>query len=105
VSETQQQTMREVVLPLAVVIGLIVNALLVGTAWGRLGQRLDTNDAVDASQTSRIEKSEERLQTLRDTVRDLSRDAQEDRKNFLQLEDYSRGRIDRLPYHSPPTRR
>jgi hypothetical protein len=104
VSESQQQTMREVVLPLAVVIGLIVNALLVGTAWGRLGQRLDTNEALDAAQGSRIEKVEERVQTLRDTLRDLTRDRLEDRKEFDKLEDYTRGRVDRLPYH-PPSRR
>lgn len=35
------QNAREVVLPLAMVIGLIANVLVVGVAWGRLGERLD----------------------------------------------------------------
>lgn len=45
------------------------------------------------------------IQSLKDRIRDLERDAISDRKDFTLLEDYTRGRIDRLPFHPPATRR
>lgn len=96
---------KDIVLPLAVVIGLLANALLAGIAWGRIGQRMDTNEATDGRQNSQIEKLDERFMDLRDGVRDLTRDLVEDRRKFDGLEDYTRGRIDRLPYHPAPSPR
>lgn len=96
---------KDVVLPLAVVIGLIANALMIGVAWGRFGQRMDTYETIQSSHAGRIEKMEEREQALRDRVRDVERDNKEADRRFFLLDDYTRGRIDRLPYKPPPPAR
>lgn len=96
---------KDIVLPLAVVVALITNALMIGVAWGRLGQRLDTLDSGQREQREALKDLGETDQAIKDRLRDLERDASEDRKDFQLLEDYTRGRIDRLPYHAPPARR
>ena len=96
---------KDVVLPLAVVIGLIANALMIGVAWGRFSQRMDTYESVQSNHSTRIEKIEQREQDLRDRVRDVERDNKEADRRFMLFDDYTRGRIDRLPYKSPPPSR
>jgi uncharacterized protein HemX len=96
-----QHPVKDVVLPLAVVVGLIANALVIGVAWGRFSQRMDTYEAAQVNHTRRIEKMEEKEQAMRDRVRDLERDAKESERRFWLLDDYTRGRIDRLPYKTP----
>ena len=96
---------KDIVLPLAVVVALITNALMVGIAWGRLGQRLDTLDTGQREHREAIQALQRQNQETRDRLRDLERDAIEDRKDFDFLEDYTRGRIDRLPYKAPPAAR
>lgn len=104
-SETIPSPMKDVVLPLAVVLGLVGNALFVGIAWGKLTQRQDTQETRSLAQEKRLDSLSEQYQVLRDKVRDLDRDASEHREDFKLLEDYTRGRIDRLPYHAPPSTR
>lgn len=96
---------KDIVLPLAVVIGLVGNALYVGSWGGRTGQRLDSIDQRLSEHSKELEKTSEVLSSIKERLRDLERDRDEDRRNFLLLEDYTRGRIDRLPYRAPPARR
>jgi hypothetical protein len=96
---------KDIVLPLAVVLTLVGNALYVGSWGGRTGQRLDSIDQRLAEHGLALERAADQLATIKDRLRDLERDRAEDRKDFLVLEDYTRGRIDRLPYRVPPTAR
>lgn len=100
-----QNPMKDIVLPLAVVIGLVGNALFVGIAWGRLTMRQEAAETRLGSAEGRLNGLADKHDALRDKVRDLERDAEEDRKDFRLLEDYTRGRIDRLPYNAPSSRR
>lgn len=101
----QPHPVKDIVLPLAVVIALIANALFVGVAWGRFTERQAINEALDSVQSASLKEHDKQLLDLRDAVRDLARDRAEDRKEFILLEDYTRGRIDRLPYHPAPSPR
>lgn len=96
---------KDIVLPLAVVIGLIANALMIGVAWGRFSQRMDTYEKIQADLSGRVTKQEEKELALRDRVRDLERDVKDQDRRFWLFDDYTRGRIDRLPYKSPPPSR
>jgi hypothetical protein len=96
---------KDIVLPLAVVIGLLANALMIGIAWGRFSQRMDTYEGVQSSQELRITKTEEGALALRDRLRDAERDIKDGERRFLLLDDYTRGRVDRLPYKAPPPAR
>lgn len=100
-----QHPVKDVVLPLAVVIGLLVNALMIGVAWGRFSQRMDTYEGIQATLEQRVTKAEEAALNLRDRMRDAERDIKEDQRRFLMLDDYTRGRVDRLPYKAPPPAR
>lgn len=103
-TDTTEHPVREIVLPLAVAVGLIVNALMVGISWGRMGQRMDTIDQSQARQAETLKNVNESLQNLRDRVHDLERDAKDDRKDFDALDLFTRGRIERLPWHMPGPR-
>ncbi len=96
---------KDIVLPLAVVIGLLANALMIGVAWGRFSQRMDTYEASQQRQDQRITKAEEGVLSLRDRMHDVERDIKEAERRFLLLDDYTRGRIDKLPYHAPSAAR
>jgi hypothetical protein len=96
---------KDIVLPLAGVIALIANALLVGISWGRFSQRMETYEGVQTVLERRITKAEEQALELRDRVRDAERDIKDGDRRFLLLDDYTRGRVDRLPYKSPPPAR
>jgi hypothetical protein len=100
-----EHPVREIVLPLVVVLGLIGNALIIGVAWGRFSQRMDTYESGQVEVKEKNRQQDEKIESQRDRLRDLERDAIEDRKTFNLFEDYARGRIDRLPYHPPPSRR
>lgn len=100
---------KDIVLPLAVVIGLVVNALVIGIAWGKFSYRIEINERAIAAheESSKQENSHQNqsIQSLRDRVHDLERDTTEHERRFLMLDDYTRGRIDRLPYKPPPPAR
>jgi len=96
---------KDIVIPLAVVITLLANALLIGVAWGRFSQRMDTYEAAQQKQDARITQAEGAALALRDRMHDAERDIKEWERRFALFDDYTRGRIDRLPYHSPPPAR
>jgi len=100
-----QHPVKDIVLPLAVVIGLLANALMIGIAWGRFSQRMDTYEGVQSTLVQRLTKAEEAALALRDRMRDAERDIDENERRFLLLDDYTRGRVDRLPYKAPPPAR
>lgn len=95
---------REVVLPLAVVMTLIGNALFVGVAWGKFSFRMDVTERSIATEQQRNTEQDRAIQALKDRAHDLERDRKEDIRNFLMLDNYTRGRIDHLPYKTPPPR-
>lgn len=96
---------KDIVLPLAVVIGLVGNALMIGVAWGRISSRVDVVERGYHDERSRNNDQDQGIQTLRDRMHDAERDIKEDQRRFLQLDDYTRGRIDRMPYKAPPPAR
>jgi len=102
---TSDHPVREIVLPLAIVIGLLGNALLIGVSWGRFTQRLDILDQRQEVQSGVLDGHGKAIQDTKDRVHDLERDIKEDERRFLLLDDYTRGRIDRLPYKAPPPSR
>jgi hypothetical protein len=96
---------KDIVIPLTVVIALLGNALMIGIAWGRFSQRMDGYDAAQQKLEARVTAGAEAGQDLRDRMRDAERDIKDAERRFLLLDDYTRGRIDRLPYKSPPPQR
>lgn len=97
---TSEHPVREIVLPLAVVIGLIANAFWSGVGWGNVSSKLTTViDAMNAigRRTDSLEHDVAELKVWQATqVKD---DADRDRA-FSQFKMYTKGRIARLPYHS-----
>lgn len=97
--------MKDIVLPLAVVITLIANALMVGIAWGKFSTRLEIVERHYNDERGRNTEQDRAIQALKDRAHDLERDTKEADKRFFMLDDYTRGRIDRLPYRPPPPAR
>lgn len=96
---------KDIVIPLAVVITLLLNALLVGIAWGRITARVEQVENGVVVEHQKNSDQDRALADLRDRMHDAERDIKEDEKRFGLLDDYTRGRIDRLPYKSPPPAR
>lgn len=96
---------KDVVLPLAVVITLLANALMIGIAWGRFSQRMENYEGAAQKLESRVTGGESAIRSIQDRMHDAERDIKEDERRFGLLDDYTRGRIDRLPYKSPPPAR
>jgi hypothetical protein len=96
---------KDIVLPLAVVITLLANALMIGVAWGRFSQRMENYEGVQTGLAQRITDAEKAALVMRDRMHDAERDIKEDQRRFYLLDDYTRGRVDRLPYKSPPPAR
>lgn len=100
-----EHPVKDIVIPLAVVITLIANALLVGIAWGRITARVEQVEGAVATEHQKNVDQDRAILDLRDRAHDSERDIKEDEKRFGLLDDYTRGRIDRLPYKSPPPAR
>lgn len=91
---------KDIVLPLAVVVGLVGNAWWGGVGWGKVSHQLDTL-------TDQISQMSKRTDDVARDVTDLKAwriakekdDADRDR-NFKLLRMYTKGRIARLPYHT-----
>jgi hypothetical protein len=96
-----EHPVKEIVLPLAVVMGLVGNALFIGISWGRVTQRLDIMDQKQDAQSSVIDSHSKSIQDVKDRVHDLERDMKENERRFMLLDDYTRGRIDKYPYKAP----
>lgn len=96
---------KDIVIPLAVVIALLSNALLIGIAWGRITARVEQVENGVAVKHAKNQDQDHSILDLRDRMHDVERDAKEDQKRFQLFDDYTRGRIDRLPYKPPPPAR
>lgn len=97
-----QHPVKDIVLPLAVVIGLITNALFVGIAWGKINYRMEISEREIALQREVAKEQNREIESLKDRAHDIERDRKDDLRNFLILDNYTRGRIDHMPYKSPP---
>ena len=100
-----EHPVKDIVIPLAVVLTLIANALLVGIAWGRITARVEQTENGIAIEHGKNSDQDRSIMDLRDRMHDVERDIKEDDRRFGLLDDYTRGRIDRLPYKSPPPAR
>ena len=96
----ERQPMRDIVIPLAVVIGLIGNAWWGGVGWGRVNGKLDT--IVDSIRSTQGEVSQ-----LRNDALEIDRKLAALESRMKQQEDafrlfkmYTKGRIARLPYRA-----
>lgn len=97
----ESHPVKDIVLPLAVVIGLVANALLIGIAWGRITARVEQVEATVTTALAKNLEQDRSITDFRDRMHDLERDVKEDERRFQLLDDYTRGRIDRLPYKAP----
>jgi len=96
---------KDIVIPLAVVLTLIANALLVGIAWGRITSRVEQVEGGVATEHQKNIDQDRDIINLRDRMHDTERDRKQDDDRFRLFDDYTRGRIDRLPYKAPPPAR
>lgn|GEM_PF-5589316 len=102
---TTDHPVKDIVIPLAVVLTLIANALLVGIAWGKITSQVEQIKGGVISIEQKNTERDRAVTDLRDRMHDAERDIKEDERRFGLLDDYTRGRIDRLPYKSPPPAR
>lgn len=100
-----EHPVKDIVIPLAVVIALLSNALLIGIAWGRITSRVEQVESGIAVEHAKNSDQDRSIGDLRDRMHDAERDLKEDEKRFQVFDDYTRGRIDRLPYKPPPPAR
>lgn len=84
---------RDIVLPLAVVIGLIGNAWWGGVGWGKVSTQLETILATLANATTTVAQHEKEITQLEARIT-----AQEKELRLFKM--YTKGRIARLPYRS-----
>lgn len=96
---------KDIVLPLITVIALLSNALLIGVAWGRFSYRMEVSERNIQLEHEANKEQNREIQGLKDRAHDLERDMKENERRFLHLDDYTRGRIDKLPYKAPPPAR
>jgi len=91
---------REIVLPLAVVLGLIGNAWWGGLGWGRVSNQLEEVLASQKSVESRTGAIEIRMTDF-ETWRRVH-EAEQIRRDqeFRLFKMYTKGRISRLPYRA-----
>lgn len=96
-----EHPVKDIVIPLAVVLGLLTNALLVGVAWGRITARVEQVESTVGAERQKNLDQDHGIADLRDRMHDAERDIKETDRRFGLLDDYTRGRIDRLPYKAP----
>lgn len=96
---------REIVLPFTLVITIMGNVLFVGFTWGKWDLRMEITERNIAEEKQNNRSQDAKIQEIKDKIHDLSRDVTEDRRRFILLDDYTRGRIDDLPYKPPPPAR
>lgn len=98
--ERQQQPVRDIVIPLVVVIGLIGNAWWGGVGWGKVNGKLDTI-------MERVMAMQSQVSAVQGDAADLDRRLFQLEGRLKQQEDslrvfkmYTKGRIARLPYRA-----
>jgi hypothetical protein len=100
-----EHPVKDIVIPLAVVIMLCANALLIGIAWGRITARVEQVATDVTTEHQKNDAQDRSILDLRDRMHDAERDLKENDRRFNLFDDYTRGRIDRLPYKAPPPAR
>lgn len=97
--------MKDLVVPVTVVMALLANAVMYGTDRGRSAQRLDDIDASLHEIKSAIGDGANKVdivvrQQLEDAMdrRDLRRMIEQQQKDLWLLKDYTEGRISHLLY-------
>lgn len=100
-----EHPVKDIVIPLAVVLTLIANALLIGIAWGRITARVEQVEGGVSVEHQKNIDQDRGITDLRDRMHDAERDIKETDRHYGLLDDYTRGRIDRLPYKAPPPSR
>ena len=98
--EKENHPVREIVLPLAVVIGLIANAFWSGVGWGQVSSKLTTLIDSVATMSKRTDNVEHDLAELKIWKATQAKEDAERDKAFGLLKMYTKGRIARLPYHA-----
>lgn len=91
---------KDIVLPLAVVIGLVGNAWWGGVGWGKVSHQLDSlSDQITAmnQRTSHVESDVADLKLWRVSI---DKDNAEMAVRLKLFRQYTKGRIARLPYHA-----
>jgi hypothetical protein len=91
---------REVVLPLAVVLALVGQAWYAGMGWGTVGTKLDVLTALVASAQKDVGALSGEVQALKERQGKLDdrMKAQEEAHRLFKM--YTKGRIARLPYRA-----
>ena len=89
---------KEFMLPVAVVIGLLGNALFVGTAWGRYGERLDRIDTTLVEVNKKLVTADAADFDVRMKLAIIERDLDRLQTEHRLLKDFVEGRISHLPY-------
>lgn len=67
-----QHPVRDVVLPLAVVIGLLGNALGFGIAWGKITSRVEVVERAQADERETNAEQSRRIEAIRDQMHVLT---------------------------------
>lgn len=93
---------KEIVMPLLTILLFVANAIGWGVTWGKVTTRVDVTEKLYIEANNKNLSQDLAIQSLKDRTHDLERDAKEDRKRFLLFDDYTRGRIQDLPYKPPP---
>lgn len=91
---------REIVLPLAVVLGLVGNAWWGGMGWGKVSSQLDVVLTSLASLQGRTGAAESRLTELETWKRVHEKEQEKRDQEFRLFKLYTKGRIARLPYRA-----
>lgn len=91
---------REVVLPLAMVLALVGNAWWGGVGWGRVSSQLDQVLASMNDLRGRTSSVEQRLSEVESWRRMQEENLKQRDQEFRLFKMYTKGRIARLPYRS-----
>lgn len=100
VSSRSGSPIREIVLPLAVVISLIGSAWWSGVGWGTVATKLDTLTTLVSSVQSDVGILRGDVAALEKRQADLEARLKTQEDAFRLFKMYTKGRIARLPYRS-----
>jgi hypothetical protein len=93
VAPRTEHPVKDIVLPLAVVIGLIGNAWWGGVGWGKVSTQLELLIKTQAAMVATVNGLEKEVLSLQSRLK-----AQEE--GFRLFKAYTKGRIARLPYRA-----
>jgi hypothetical protein len=91
---------KDIVLPLGIVIGLVLNAWYGGNGWGRVSKQLETIDSKMGKMDQRADHLESDVLNLQKWQIETNKDNTARDVEFRLFRAYTKGRIARLPYHA-----